>query len=1113
MKPTITLLLLLLLTTSLSAENFAITGGTLSGSKSVCAGNNSGTLNLTGNTAPVVRWEYSLSGGEPWATINSTLDHLDFENLISTTWYRAVVSDGTETVYSGLGKITVSNQPQGGTIFGESQKCSTDNGTLKLENFSGNIVRWEYSTTSGIWNQITNTTDELSYTNIIYNTDYRAIIQTDGCPETQSDVFPITVNSATVGGTLNGSTTVCETSNSTTLNLSGQTGNVTHWETSQTGNAPWSVISGSENQTSLAFDNQNASAFYRIVVQNTACNIEYSSIANILVNEETESGYLIGAKEVCSDYNSGELGLVNHLGDIQQWEYSENNGSNWTAVTNSENLTQIDFTDITETRLYRTLIKNGVCPVKYTENIKITVNPLPEIIFSADNVCENVNAAFNNTTTVSSGYVDSYIWEFGDGDKTGSKNPQHNYPESGIYSVKLTAKSDKGCIDSLRKQLTIYPKPTPDFQTTDVCDSETALFTNQSKILSGTMNYEWTFNDLSSTSQDENPSYTFSGNGTFNVKLLAVSDKNCKDSVTKGINIFPLAAPDFSFDEVCKGEAVQFTNNSSISEGNFSSLWDFGDSQNSNNFNPKHLYANAGIYTVKLKVTSSQNCEQEITKQVSVNPIPNTAFSLEDACEKDLVNFTNSSNISSGNLTFSWNLGDGTFSEQETPVYSYRNPGNYLITLQAVSDKNCKKSVSKNLNIFPLPKAAFSVENVCFFDSARFQNLSTISSGSLNYFWSFDDNSTSAKANPTHFYTEDKTYKAKLKVVSENACADSVYTFVEVYPKPVADFVAPAVCAGKAVEFLNTSTIKKGKIINFLWDFGDGSNSLQENPSKLYFNPEEYEISLQVYSEFGCSDTIQKSFSPTSNPVADFNVENVCLKNTISPQNTTSNYENLQFEWNFGDGNTSNSVEPEHLYSLPEIYTITLKAISPAGCLDSLRRNVIIYPLPNTNTGNDTVISRGYPLTLSAKGGDEFIWLPTTGLDDPFSENPIAKLNESITYQLQSKNEFGCVNYDSVKIEVLNDYKLEATNVVTPNNDGYNDYWTIYNVETFTDCNLNIYDRWGRLVYFKQNYQNNWDGRNMNNDILPDGTYYYVIEFDSSDKTYKGAITVLRGGD
>jgi gliding motility-associated-like protein len=188
---------------------------------------------------------------------------------------------------------------------------------------------------------------------------------------------------------------------------------------------------------------------------------------------------------------------------------------------------------------------------------------------------------------------------------------------------------------------------------------------------------------------------------------------------------------------------------------------------------------------------------------------------------------------------------------------------------------------------------------------------------------------------------------------------------------------------------------------------------------------------------------------------------------------------------------------------------IKLIVTSDKGCQDSVLHPVVIFNLPEVNAGEDQTVSQGYPTQLNATGAIEYAWSPIDGLDNSSVPFPIATPLETTTYVVFAKDKYGCESSDTVTVYVNNEYKLVATNVLTPDNNGSNDTWKIENVETFGDVSVKVYDRWGTLVYQQNAYKNDWRGT-TGNDLLPDGTYYYYITFSSSSKIYKGALTILR---
>jgi gliding motility-associated-like protein len=188
-----------------------------------------------------------------------------------------------------------------------------------------------------------------------------------------------------------------------------------------------------------------------------------------------------------------------------------------------------------------------------------------------------------------------------------------------------------------------------------------------------------------------------------------------------------------------------------------------------------------------------------------------------------------------------------------------------------------------------------------------------------------------------------------------------------------------------------------------------------------------------------------------------------------------------------------------------------LVASSGPGCSDSIIKITQVYQLPVVNAGLDTTISKGDEILLNGymPSGIYYAWTPVLSISNSSIPNPIARPDETTTYILTMTDINGCQNTDEVTITVTNDFKLLIYNVVTPDENGKNDYWEIDNIDYYPQAKVQIFNRWGELVYEKTGYNNDWQGT-YNNDQLPDGSYYYIVSLPDSDFVYKGTITLLR---
>jgi gliding motility-associated-like protein len=192
------------------------------------------------------------------------------------------------------------------------------------------------------------------------------------------------------------------------------------------------------------------------------------------------------------------------------------------------------------------------------------------------------------------------------------------------------------------------------------------------------------------------------------------------------------------------------------------------------------------------------------------------------------------------------------------------------------------------------------------------------------------------------------------------------------------------------------------------------------------------------------------------------------------------------------------------------VLTIT-EETSPFGCYDKDSIHVSLYPNTGIEVNSDTLIMSGASIQLEAVGGPFFgyRWEPSSWLDNSTIPDPIATPENPIRYWVYATNEFGCEEVDSVFIDVVED--LKVYNVFSPNGDGINDYFEIDRAENFPDMRVEIYSRWGDLLYSTVGYDsgNMWDGTARGKEA-PVGTYYYVIIPFSGARPITGNVTIIR---
>ena len=913
----------------------------------------------------------------------------------------------------------------------------------------------------------------------------------------------VIISPRTEPGNITGNARVCATGNQGEIRISDYTGSIIRWETSNAENSPWTTIN--ETGDILPYEDLEKTSKYRAIIKSGTCESLPGNAATITVDAVSKGGYIAGSGSVCPGNNSVDLQLADYFGGVAGWQESTDQ-INWNSINKTD--PKITVKDLLNDIYYRAIVQNGTCPPVESAVFELAVNPLPDVNFTFENECQGHEVTFTNNSVITTGAINSYVWDFGDGGNSVDQYPEYVFDESGNHEVVLKAFSNRGCVDSLKKVITIHPLPQPDFSFNNACEGKLVDFSNQTSIKNGSIDhYFWKFGEVGN-SDLVNPSFEFTEAGDIEVNLLATSSYGCLDSVKRTVTIYPKSDLDFEVENACLGQPVKFINNSSSTIGSLSFEWEFGDGTSSKQINPSHLYEKDGEFLVTLKATSALSCIDEKSKTISIYPQPEAEFSVDDVCISDSARLVNNSFISSGKLFYNWKFGDGNFSYDKSPDYRYQKAGLYEVKLEVSSENGCTDQSSQFVDVLPQPKAAFIANNACLGNAITFENLTEDKEG-LEYSWNFGDGNYSSQPDPEHFYESAQVYQATLYVLSEMGCRDSLVRKVEVYPLPKPSFVAEEVCDGSLTTFINRSTITQGNIKSYLWNFGDGSNAIITEPVKQYLNPGKYQVMLSATSDKGCEASFGGKAVVHEIPIARFEAENVCSGEDVIFHNDSDIKAGDKFYWSFGDGSHRNEKDPFHKYAEPGDYRVKLRITSETGCMDSTYHQVKVYEPSFTSISPDTVISKGYHAQLMATGGIKYLWEPIDWLDNSDIPNPVATPAETTTFSVFITDKNNCRIEKQVTVEVKEDYKLIPSNVMTPDGNGQNDYWHVWNIENYPENIISIYNRWGQEVYRESNYKNDWYGTS-GKDILPDGTYYYMIRFDNNQEKYVGALSILR---
>lgn len=631
-------------------------------------------------------------------------------------------------------------------------------------------------------------------------------------------------------------------------------------------------------------------------------------------------------------------------GTILNWQWSVNGASASVAQNPSLNLTAPGTYPVT-------LVATSGFGCIDSLTGSVTVSPLPTAAFNAPDVCEGSVTQLNDASVIGAGSISSWSWSLGDGTTASTQNPQHTYANEGVYNVSLIVSSAAGCADTFLQSITIDPMPLADFVTNDVCEGDTVRFTNNSQLTNGIISdIDWDFGDgVTSTVND--PIHYYTSPGTYNVTLRIGSDQACEDVISKTVTVNPKPVADFTANAVCNGDPVLLVDQSNVTTGLVTGwYWEFGDGSFSSTQQPSHQYAGPGSYNISLVATTDKGCSDTLNRTTTINDVPQAGFNVGNSCLGTPSVFNDTTGIAAGAITsWAWNFGDGTSSISQNPSHTFSTPGTYSVSLVVSNASGCIDTVTRSMNVFPVPNANFSSNNVCLNGSTNFFDQSQIvGGGTFQYAWNFGDNTTDTLMNPQHTYTAPGTYNVNLSITTPFGCTATALLPVTVYPLPVPDFSAGNVCLNYPVQIIDNSTINSGNISGWSWTLGNGGSSTAQNPTVFYPTAGFYTITLEVTSNQGCknnmTDSVEVYAAPSPQPTAGTG----CVGDNIPFADTSSGSNNniVTWDWTFGNGGTGTLANENSVYNTAGTFVATLTTTNSNGCRATATTNVIINDLP-----------------------------------------------------------------------------------------------------------------------------------------------------------------------
>ena len=869
-------------------------------------------------------------------------------------------------------------------------------------------------------------------------------------------------------------------------------------------------------------------------------------VKNITVHPNPVAQFNVSAPSFCTPVKLSTINTsvsrdpsgLNHI-----WNF----GNGYQSYFTNDSTTFINTTnnDKSYTITYQAISQYN-CRDTATYTFNVHPKPIAKFGISSTKLCAPA------TVNVSDSSINAHTYYWGEGRNFIGNQTSQILRLPGIkvydtnYIIAHAVQSDKGCLsDTVYKSVLTIGRPYAEFSYSkdSACMREALSLINNSL---GSARFKWDFGDnTSSTTVHPKHLYTnTNGNGrdtTFNIRLIATSSAGCKDTFSKKITLVSPANNGIFLSQTigCSDLKVTLQNRSTA----FPAVWwDFGDNTTPGYGDTvSHVFINNignASFQPKIRLYRQKyNCRDTVNASVLVYPRPIADFRVNraDPCNDGTHQFISSSKYHSA---LTWLVDNTTISGYNSFNYQLSS-SNYYDTMYAVRLKadnlyGCSDTMDQVVRVKPKTLVQFNNTPVstCENTSVNFTNTST---NAKRYMWKFGDGFTSNDVNPSHAYARFGNYTVTLFGYDRDGCVDSSKGNMTILELPKADFAfLPGLpkLPNAVVNFTAKPTTLSSNIdsLKYLWDFGDGSpsnnNNQVKNPSHTYTGAGTIEVKLIITNKTCQSSVAKYLYIEDAKPIANFIADTTkgCVPLRVNFDNT-SQY-GTSYRWVFGDGSPdSYEIEPTHVFNIPGNWDVTLVATGPGG-IGSITKQYLIttYPKPilDFNT-NKPILSLPNAVFKMQNNSNSVLnnWdvFDSTGAivqssiqrDASFNINHIGRFD----VRLIGTNTYGCADtlLKPAFITAIGQGYVYLPNAFSPNSIAQNRLFmpSLYNVME-SNYTFRVFNRWGEMVYETHDINGHWDGK-FNGKLCEQDVYIYTVNgsyYNEEQFSFRGTVTLLR---
>lgn len=612
---------------------------------------------------------------------------------------------------------------------------------------------------------------------------------------------------------------------------------------------------------------------------------------------------------------------------------------------------------------------------------------------------------------------------------------------------------------------------------------------------------------------------------------MTVSD-NCTNSDTDEASVLlDVAVANAGVDQVmCINETVTLACNSGVGYSWTSVPVDPTLATQATNQTIQVSPATSTVYSVAVTNDCGFTASDEV--EVVVNSLP-TAFAGND----DEICFNESYTLqASGGVKYQWSavppdpsLSVGQQDTLANPTVQPDTQTNYIYSVVVTNENGCEAEAEMQLAVNPVPDVSMDVAQttLCFGETTTLTAV-----GNADYTWTsdvFDPDLAAQMHNQSITVSPSQTTTYTLEgVVSGFNCPATLTQTITVVPLPTSPFSLADTVICQNQSLLITYAGNASPNADYQWTFDNAilTSGSGAGPYVAEWDQSGLKVLTLTVVDQGCAGTeTTKTVEVLNRPQPDFSAQVLegCAPLTVEFSDETQNtgLTSTSYLWDFSTGENNTESNPVVTFTDPGTYTVSLQVTNDGLCVSQKTENayILVNALPVADflpDPEETILEQG-TISFNNNSTDDtpmtYSW--NFGDGSPLSQetNPEHTYSQTGEYiiELEVVNNNGCEDTISKKVIIHPDFAVYAPTAFTPNGDGKNDSFEVKGIGIKT-YQIQIYSRWGELIYESKNLSDQWDGT-IKGTPAPAGSYVYKITYRSMidlDYTTQGTVTLIR---